>query len=170
MSLDNIQLPGSLCLSLFKNSLVDLQLNHPGLVPLSKMKIDFLGGNDKDILFISTDLENKYMAEDEMIFLNDLLKACNFTMADIAFINFSSLKEITFNEINEQFAPKKILIFGITARELVLPFSIPIFQVQKFQEQVFLMCPALSEILHNKELKKLLWNSLQKIFNIQKNK
>ena len=98
-----------------------------------------------------------------MKFLNDLLNACYLTMADIAFLNFRENNAFTYHDITEQLSPKKNLIFGVTAKELDLPFAIPFFQVQNFHNQVYMISPSLEEIQLNKELKKQLWNCFQKI-------
>jgi len=169
MSLDKIQLPGFLYQPIFKNNLVITQ-STAGADSLKKgsKEINFLGGNEKKIVFIGKDDQNKFLGDNQMKFLNDLLNACNFTMADIAFLNFRESDTFRYSDLTDQFHPKKVLIFGVSAKELDLPFEIPFFQVQNFNDQVYMFSPPLGEIQINKELKKQLWNCLQKIFNIQK--
>lgn len=170
MSLDNIQLAGFLYPSIFKNNLVVIQSKNTVKTLKKESKINFLGGNEKKIIFIGKDNQNKFLGDNQMKFLNDLLSACHLTMADIAFLNFRENNNLTYHDLTEQLSPKKVLIFGVTAKELDLPFAIPFFQVQNFHEQVYLISPPLEEIQHSKELKKQLWNCFQKIFNIQKQK
>ncbi|HSQ44143.1 MAG TPA: hypothetical protein VLM16_04050 [Ginsengibacter sp.] len=170
MSLDNIQLPAFLYQSIFKNNLVLLQSKNTIKSSKKESKLSFLGGNEKKIIFIGKDNRNKFLGDDQMKFLNDLLNACHLTMADIAFLNYREKYAFTYNDLTEQLSPKKVLIFGVSSRELDLPFEIPFFQVQNFHEQIYLISPALEEIQLNKELKKQLWNCFQKIFNIQKQK
>jgi hypothetical protein len=169
MSLDKIQLPRFLYQSIFKNNLVILKSESAAISLNKKSKINFLGGNDKKIVFVGKDDKNTFLADDQMKFLNDLLNACDLTMADIAFLNFRK-NTFTYLDITEQLSPKKILIFGVTPQELDLPFEIPFFQVQNFHDQLYMISPSLEEIKLNKELKKRLWNCFQKIFNIQKQK
>lgn len=170
MSLNNIQLPGFLYQSMFRNNLVDLKSNSTVKIVKKKISIDFLGGNEKKIIFLANDIQSKFLADVQMKFLYDLLTACRLTMADIAFVNFFQNKTISYRELMLQFNPEKILLFGVSANELDLPFAIPFFQIQNFQEQVYLISPSFEELQLNKELKKELWGSLQKIFNIQKQK
>ncbi len=170
MSLDNIQLTGLLYTSIFKNYLVDLSNNKNGKTLDSKAIIDFLGGNKQHILFVAKDSQNKFLADNQMKFLNDLLNACDLTMADIAFMNIYKKSNVSYRDLAKQINPKKILLLGVSSRELDLPFEIPFFQIQNFQEQVYIICPPLDEMQLNKELKKQLWNCLQKVFNIQKKK
>ena len=170
MGLDNIQLTAGLYSSMFKNYLVDLRKNDEAKPAKSKPVLDFLGGNKQSIVFMAKDRQNKFLADDQMKFLNDLLTACNLNMADIAFVNLYGIKGLTYHKLNKEINPKKILLFGINAKELDLPFEIPFFQVQNFHEQVYVICPGLEKIQSNKELKKQLWTCLQKIFNLQKRK
>lgn len=171
MSLNNIELPGFLYVSLFKNHLVDLQRNSANANdPSAAKKIDFLGGNGKKIIFVGNDSVNKFLADEQMTFLNDLLNACRLTMADIAFINFSRVNYITYQDVISELGAQKILIFGLPSQSLDLPFAIPLFQIQKYHEQVFMLGPSLQEIQQSVPLKKQLWNCLQEIFNIQKRK
>jgi len=170
MSLDKIQLPGFLYPSIFKNNLVVIQSKNTFKPSKKESKINFLGGNEKKIIFIGKDNQNKFLGDNQMKFLNDLLNACYLTMADIAFLNFRENNAFTYQDLTEQLSPKKVLIFGVTTHELDLPFTIPFFQVQNFHDQVYLISPPLEEIQLDKELKKQLWNCFQKIFNIQKQK
>lgn len=170
MSLDKIQLPHFLYHSIFKNNLVLSQVKDTVNFSEEKSRLNFLGSNEKKIIFIGKDNQNKFLGDAQMKFLNDLLNACGLTMADIAFLNFSEKNAFTYRDLTEQLNPKKVLIFGVTPKELDLPFTIPFFQVQNFYDQVYLISPALEEIQLNKELKKELWNGCQKIFNIQKPK
>jgi hypothetical protein len=168
MGLDNIQLTGLLRSALFKNYLVDLSTNENLKITKPQPIIDFLGDNKQQILFVAKDNGNKFLADDHMKFLNDILTACNLTMADVAYVNIYEKKNLTYSNLQKQMHPKKILLFGVTAKELDLPFEIPLFQVQNFHEQVYVICPSLKEMQLNMELKKQLWNCLQKIFNLQK--
>lgn len=168
MSLNNIQLPASLHASMFKNSLIDLKFKPDSQILQEENKLEFLGGNEKKIIFLTNDDQNKFISDSAIIFLNALLNACSLTLADIALINFNQYKMVRYSELTDRLNARKVLIFGISADKLSLPFTIPFFQVQKFQEAVFLFCPSLEEVQRDKELKKQLWNCLQKIFNIKK--
>lgn len=178
MSIDDIQLPGYLCQIMYTNSLVNTPQTD-SIKPATileesikkaphKLKINSLGENKKNILFLVNNSQNKFLADNEMKLLTDLLTACKISMEDIALVNYNQNPEINYQELFDQFQSKKILIFGITASNLELPFNIPFFQIQKFQEQLYMICPSLSDFINNVELKKELWISLQKIFLLQK--
>src|SRR6185312_2584529 len=114
--------PGFLYGPLFRKNLV---LIKPDIAPASSKKeskeINFLGGNEKKIVFIGNDDQNKFLGENQMKFLHDLLNACSLTMADIAFLNFREAAAFTYLDVNVQLHPEKILIFGVSAKELDLP-------------------------------------------------
>lgn len=184
MSIDTIQLPGHLCQIMYTNSLIEASKTiekkahklQPEIikndiissVPVKEIQaktiINSLGENKGNILFLVNNDQNKFLADDEMKLLSDLLTACKITMADIALVNYHQHPELNYQELSHQFQPKKVLIFGITTSELQLPFTIPFFQIQKFQEKIYMVSPSLSDFLNNKELKMSLWNSLKKIF------
>jgi len=98
-----------------------------------------------------------------MEMLSNLVIACKLSMADIALVNYH-YNPFNFIQFNDYFQPKTILLFGISTAELNLPFTIPFFQIQEFQQQKFLTAPPLADFLANKNLKKELWITLQKLF------
>ena len=187
MSLDNIQLSGHLCQIMYAKSLIGIQ--NSGEIKVDKPQpekkkaasvqesekiesvattISSLGENNGHILFLVNDANNKFLADDEMKLLSDLLTACKISMADIALVNYHQHPGVSYQTLTKQFQPKKLLIFGVTASELDLPFAIPFFQLQKFQEQLYMISPSLTGFLNNIDLKKELWTSLKKIFLLQK--
>lgn len=163
MSLDNIQLSGQTCEILFKHNIISAST--PEIIPdsLKKSEIKSLGDNRKQILFLVNNLNSGFLPEEEMELLTNLLTACKLSVADIALVNFNSNKK-SYEEFNDEFSPKKILIFGIGTNELELPFAIPYFQIQSFHQQFYLSAPSLNEFINNKNLKKELWVCLQKLF------
>lgn len=161
MSIDNIQLPGYLCQEMYTKVLLDLK---ESANDSPKIKFTSLGGNEKNILFLINNAENKFLADDEMKLLSDLLTACKISLADIALTNYHLNPAMTYLELIDEFRFKKALIFGVTTAELELPFGIPFFQIQKYQEQLYLLCPTFSEFINNKKLKQQLWTCLQKVF------
>jgi hypothetical protein len=170
MSIDNIPLPAFLIQSIFGNNLVDVSTDIAANDSKTDPGISFLGGNEKKIAFLFNDDKNKFLADMQVKFLYDLLAACKLTMADVALVNFFHNNTVTYRELTAWLQPKKVLMFGISANDLDLPFTIPFFQMQNFQEQVYMISPSIEEVQVNIELKKRLWACLQKIFNLEKQK
>ena len=129
MSIDDISLPAFLYRDIFGKNLVDVKENVEDNILKKKVEIDFLGGNEKKIIFLFKDGQNKFLADGQVKFVFDLLTACQLTMGDIALVNLFHHHSITYRELMIRFQPKKILIFGIPANDLDLPFAIPFFQL-----------------------------------------
>jgi DNA polymerase III psi subunit len=176
MSIDNIQLTAGLCQSMFFKSLIETNKKPEGeqkiisretiKKPAEKSEVKSLGENKGNILFLVNNPENIFLSDEEMKLLSDLLTACKISMIDIALVNYHQNPQLNYQQISTQFQSKKNLVFGVTAADLELPFTIPFFQIQKFQDKVYMMAPPLSHFLNNVNLKKELWVSLKKIFVI----
>lgn len=163
MSIDNIQLSKTARRILFTKTLVEASPTSKSGDESSENKIDCLGGNEKSILFLVKDPQNKFLADEEMNLLSNLITACKLTMADIALVN-NGHALINYQQLSNHFHSKKILLFGIDTSELQLPFTIPHFQIQTFNEQLYMTAPPLNQFLTNKDLKMELWLCLQKLF------
>ncbi|MEO9022661.1 MAG: hypothetical protein ABI237_17315 [Ginsengibacter sp.] len=161
MSLDNIQLSKYAIQSLYSKSLVESTQTQP--VKEISSKPDSLGENRKNILFLVNNSENKFLADDEMDLLFNLITACKLSMADIALVNYHTNRS-NYKVLTSHFNPKKIFVFGVTTSELDLPFTIPFFQIQPYNQQLYVAGPPLKDFLNNVGLKKELWACLKKIF------
>jgi len=163
MGLDNIQLTKETCKNLFAKNLIELD-NTPIDKEIQKVTtISSLGENQQQVLFLVNEPKQRFLPDDEMTLLSNLIVACKLSMADIALVNFYH-NHFDYHDFANQFHPKNILLFGVTTEELSLPFTIPFFQIQQFQGQLYLTAPPLKNFLNNKDLKKELWISLQKLF------
>jgi hypothetical protein len=163
MSLDNMLLTQQSCAVLYPHSLIENHDSKSESNSQSDLSISSLGRNQSHILFIINSSDYKFLSDDEMEVLGKLLTACNLSMANIALVNYH-FNQCDYQQFNQQFAPNKILIFGVKTTELQLPFDIPHFQVQPFQTQLYLTAPRFETFLKNTDLKRQLWASLQKLF------
>ena len=166
MTIDNINLSNFLCQNLFKNSLIGDKETEKAPEISKKSKIQHLGLNNQHILFLVNNGDHKYLADDEMEMLTNLLTACKLSVSDIALVNFAHCPGITYEDLVTELKSKKILTFGITTKELNLPFNVPDFQIQKFQSQIYLFNPTMEKILNDVHLKKNLWICLKNLFSI----
>ncbi|MEO9210780.1 MAG: hypothetical protein ABI208_06765 [Ginsengibacter sp.] len=164
MSIDNIQLSSQLCKNLFTNQLISEKVTSESAPFLQNSKVASLGGNQKRITFLVNNAENSFLSESEMEMLTNLLTACKLTMEDVALINFNQCPNLNYEKLLTDFEPKKILVFGVTAAQLELPFHVPHFQLQKFQKEIYFLSPSFENFLTDIDLKKELWMGLQKLF------
>ena len=168
MDLDHIQLTSLICYQLYPESLINDSANieKPALIKVEKIPagVRYLGENHNQITFIVNNHEHAFLSDPEMELLTGLLAACNFSMVDISLVNFSKNTGLQYVDILNQFQSRHILMFGVNTEEIGLPFTIPFFQIQKFQQQTYLFNPAMADLIGNKELKMKLWNCLKTLF------
>ena len=166
MSLDNIRLPDTIIQSLYGKCLYDLESHKSVLSDIQPVGISFLGTNQKKIAILVNSETAIYLPDEELNFLLGILTACKLSMADIALINLVKNPGLIYTAVTEQLKAEKIFLFGLDADTLSLPLQFPHYQVQQFNNQVYLSSVSLSDMQANKEEKMKLWVCLKKIFSI----
>lgn len=166
MSLDNIQLPASIIADLYNKSLYDLNPYEPEQISTAADNISFLGDNIKRIAILVNDKEAIYLPDDQLSFLLGILTACKLTMADVAIINLDKNKLCTYKEITNSLKSETVLLFGLNPDTVSLPLQFPPYQIQQFNNQIYLSSVSLSQLQTDKAEKTKLWNCLKKIFSI----
>lgn len=86
-------------------------------------------------------------------------------MMDIALINVSKNTGLSYSDIAEQVKAEKVFLFGIDPDILNLPLKFPHYQLQHYNNQVYLSSEALGKLQTDKQEKLKLWNSLKKVFS-----
>ncbi len=138
---------------------------------LKEVKKLYLGNYEKRIIVLVNDADNIYLSDESLRFLSGILNACKFNLAHIAVINFNN-NALSFSELKKQLKPEFLLSFGITALQIELPFTMPDYQVQLYDNCRIVTAPPLTIL--NRETqdavteKKKLWKSLQKMFSLEK--
>jgi hypothetical protein len=175
MSIDNIEILPFVIKELYKNSLIEnIEINS---VTTSKSdartedgypadQIRYLGNNSRNILIIIDEKEHAFLGDAELSFLIAVFNACTVTMENIALVNSSDNKLVTYENLMKQFRPAIVLFFGIEPQHLGFPVQIPMYQVQQYNKQQYMCAPALQVLAAEVEQKKLLWAALKKIFMI----
>lgn len=158
MSLNNIELNPKLLADLYRNSLVDSEQKTPSPILVE-------GQNLKSVSVVVASSGSPYLPGSERTFLTSVLSACKLTMADIALFHFDLLKEekdlLPIQEGNQ-----KVLLFGVDPLSIGLPMNFPFFQLQQFDNRIYLYAPSLKELAHDKTLKTKLWTCLKSLFGI----
>lgn len=166
MSLDNIQFPDTILQSLYSKCLYDLDSNKSVLSGIQAAGISFLGSNQKKITILVNCETAIYLPDEELNFLLGVLTACKLSMADVALVNLVKNPGLTYAVLSEQLHAEKVFLFGSDASVLELPLQFPHYQVQPFNNQVYLSSVSLKELQANKDEKMKLWACLKKIFSI----
>ena len=164
MSLDNIQLPDTILQGLYSKCLYDLESHKSISNDIQPESISYLGNNQKKIAILVNSETAIYLPDEELNFLLGILTACKLSMADIALINLAKNTGLAYTTVTEQLNAEKIFLFGLDADALALPIQFPHYQVQQFNNQVYLLSLSLHELHANKDEKMKLWNCLKKIF------
>lgn len=166
MSLDNINLPPTVLQQLFKHSLIELKNEQiPAEKSITK-KFTTLGNNRSHILIVVDNDEALYMPDDQLKFLSGILAACNLTLEDVAILNIKRNKMVTYKTLTQELIPEKLFLFGLTPDRIELPLDFPTYQIQQYNNQVYMTAPALSHFKDNNSEKTKLWNCLRQIFSI----
>jgi hypothetical protein len=166
MSLDNIQLPAATIAALYKKSLVELKTAPAKENNATTSSINILGKNAKGVVIIVSNTDTAYLPDDELNFLLGILNACKLNMDDVGIFNLQKNEGVDYKTITSSLKAEKIFLFGTGAEEIKLPLSFPAYQIQQYNNQVYLTAPALSALQTDKAEKTKLWNCLKQIFSI----
>ncbi len=166
MSLNNIQLPPIVLQELFKNALIDLKTEEKQVQKSSSNGFATLGNNRRRILIMVKSEDTLYLLDEQLNFLMGILAACNLTMDDVAILNIKKNKSVTYKTVANELKSEKVFLFGVAPDEIELPIDFPNYQIQQYNNQVYLTAPTLSQFQDNNVEKKKLWNCLKQIFSI----
>ena len=179
-------LPDSIIVDLYASSLVIVEENTKSntiekapevktniAVPPAALTVKpekyFLGGNAKKIAILINEADAVYVNDENLQFLTKILGACKLNLSDVAIININT-NPMLFAQISKELNSTICLMFNVTTEHIQLPFSIPHYQVQQYNNCQFLLAPSLNAYNSEGEDAKLektkLWVSLKKIFNL----
>jgi len=87
----------------------------------------------------------------------------------IALINFNN-NPVDFNHLRKKMQAEYLLMFGMNALQIQLPFTMPDYQVQQYDNCKIVTAPSLNDLNKKtpvaKTEKTKLWKSLQNIFSL----
>ncbi|HTC00587.1 MAG TPA: hypothetical protein VK705_07880 [Ferruginibacter sp.] len=169
MSLDNIQLPASVIQDLYKKSLVlsNVKEDKKSQMLSTAVSFNILGNNQQKILILVSDSETLYLPDEQLNFLMGILTACKLTMQDVAILNIEKNKDISYTNLTATLKSEKIILFGVETSRISLPLQFPTYQMQAYNNQVYLSAPLLTVLQNDKAEKTKLWLCLKQLFSIQ---
>ena len=88
------------------------------------------------------------------------------TMQHVALVNVHNNEEAVYEKLNAQFEPNQIVFFDTAPHLLNFPVQIPLYKIQKYNNQQYLCAASLSQIAQDKEEKKKLWGGLKVLFDV----
>lgn len=166
MSIDNIQLPAFVIQDLFQKTLVDLTGNEKKTKISATNELSFFGGNKQHIILLVNNPDIAFVSDQQLTFLSGILSACNLRLEDVGLLNIAAYPAISYKTISDAFTPRIVMLFGISTDTIQLPFLMPDFQRQSYNNQFYLAIPSLYALENDKDLKRKLWTVLQQIFSL----
>jgi len=129
----------------------------------------YLGKNVKRITILVHEADAVFLNDANLDFLTKILGACKLNMGDVSVINTARYLAL-FPEIKKELTPSTCILFGVKTSDIQLPFIIPEYQIQQYDQCKFLAAPVFAKFTGDSPEAKLektkLWVSLKTLFNI----
>jgi hypothetical protein len=129
----------------------------------------YLGNNGKHIVVLIKEPGVAFINDKHLQFLSNILNACKLNLGDIALVNHTNYP-MSYATLKEKLHPKFVLVFDLETKEIVLPFTIPHFQVQQHDNCKFLFSTSLTMMDGDGQEAKIekskLWMSLKNMFQL----
>ena len=125
---------------------------------------EFLGKNQKGILILVNDRNNKVSSPQGTELLRKLVKAIELTNNDFALVNYADYIDATFDDFNKVFSCQLLISFGVGAKTLGLAEQ-ALHQLSKLEQTRMIFTTNLHDLDSDQVSKKLLWATLQQLKN-----
>jgi hypothetical protein len=165
IELENLSLSPILIQNLYRNNLVGVSQG-PTAVEKDGATPSFLGGNERRVTVVVNSAEVAFLSPANLDFLTKMLAACALTLQDVAIVNIAVEKKFGYQHIKEVLKARNVLLFGVPTSTLKLPFAVPDYQVQSYDDCLYLTAPSLDILEDDTVQKKLLWASFKKFFGL----
>jgi len=135
----------------------------------SNQQLAYLGNNNRHISIIVNDVTAIHLDDASLQILSAILSACKLNLADVAIINMHT-QQVNDATIRKELSPRFVLLFGVETAAINLPFSIPDYKVQQFNNCAYVQASSLSKMMGStteaKMEKSKLWLCLKDMFNV----
>jgi hypothetical protein len=170
-------LPAFLLASYYKNKLVIPTQSKPAAIsavvkpphlPAAETRW-YLGENKKQVTIVVNQSSVAFLTDDQFTLLTGVLKACKLNMADVSIVNLANSAK-NFTQLHQTLNTRFLLLFDVATSSIDLPFSIPLYQLQSYDQCQILQATSLDTMLGDgtaaKDEKMKLWNGLRKMFSV----
>ena len=165
MDLDNIQLTPFLLQELYKTSMIEYPKTFTIAEKIQHAPVwNVLGNNLKGVIIMVYGENSLHLPDEQLNFLMGILAACKLSMEDVAIINLATNKPVTYKALELDLKAEKIILFGVSPAQITLPLEFPHYQIQRYNNQTYLVSAALNIVQADKAEKTKLWNCLKQIF------
>jgi hypothetical protein len=177
MGINDLQLSPELIAALYPETLVTernpMPVSSPARPgetrPVKTTIYSFLGMNLRSICVLVSYPNDEFIPGDQLVFLQKILEACKCSMDDIALIN-THRQPLDMEKLKNQFSPQVIFLWGSLRDIPGLQNPLPDMAVTLW-ENIIVLPVAQADLMsrngpEGQELKRILWTSLKKIFNL----
>ena len=172
MGINHLELTPELIALLYPDSLImenAIRANIQQVKPVRESGYPFLGGNRGFICFLVNYPDHEFMPAGQLDFLEKIIRACRFTLEDIAIIN-TSAHPVEIAELRKQLGPRYLFLWGGVPATIGKFNGFPDMQISDFDGiSILPVLMADAMVRENKEgveLKQKLWVQLKKIFGL----
>lgn len=141
----------------------------PAVAPMTQPavagSIPSMGGNAKRVLILVVETHDVFPPQDQLDFLMKILGAVKHGMQDVAIVNMHGANH-TFKALQNQFAPTKILTFGMPKSGYPQLALVQRYQIMKMGGYEVINADSLADISQTEALKRALWNTLKLSFGV----
>jgi len=177
MGINHIRLSAELIAVLYPETLIaekgpdsDIELIKAGLTQNKKESVyPYLGKNLNSICFLVYYPDDEFIPEDQLAFLQKILIACKLNLDDIALIN-TNRNPVELQVLKNIFQPRIIFLWGAVPKLSGFNQHFPDMTISTWENIRIL--PVMQAVLMSRdnpaglELKRKLWISLKKLFNL----
>jgi hypothetical protein len=178
MGINDLQLSPELIAALYPEILVNAGDPAPVSGPVKPRKplpakghsYSFLGGNRRSLCILVYCPDAEFMPEEQFVFLQKIMAACKYSLDDIAVVN-THRQPMNLENLKSQFSPHVIFLWGSPPPDIPgFPKTLTDMSITTWENMIVL--PIAQAVLMSRDnpeglaLKRVLWTSLKKIFNL----
>ncbi len=111
-------------------------------------------------------LADEDLSPSDLLFLERILKAVNLDIEGVDLLNVYGVSDVDFAAVLRHKHINHFITFGVPFQRINLDIMMDRYHPIRFDGITFLMADSLPVIEANQALKKLLWNSLKRVFEL----
>ncbi len=140
-----------------------------GSIIITENKKWYLGDNRKNVTFVVNDKDALYLKDEALDLLTKLLPALKLNLGDVAIVNIAH-QPADARKIKYELNATIVVLFGVKAEEIDLPFKIPDYKEQQYNVCRYIQLPSLDSLLGDsvavRTEKSKVWVELKKLFGV----
>ena len=111
-------------------------------------------------------LADEDLSPSDLLFLERILKAVNLDISGVDLLNVYGVSDVDFAAVLRHKHIHHFITFGVPFQRINLDIMMDRYQPVRFDGITFLMADSLPVVEANPTLKRLLWNSLKRVFEL----